>query len=56
MDTVLINQRESPPIDGVFISLGTYRFTPNEPAAVMITTEGTDGYVVVDALQLLPAR
>ena len=52
--TLRINQREKPPIDGWFHSLGT--FTLGKDASVTVTTEKTNGYVVVDAVQLLPAN
>ncbi len=52
-DTVQVNQRQVPTIDGVFVSLGTFRFAPEQPAVVVIATEDTDGYVIVDAVQFL---
>lgn len=48
-----INQRESPPIDGVSISLGTHPFKAGEPATVILSNHGTDGYVIADAVQWL---
>jgi len=53
-NVITINEREAPPIGGRFISLGQYRFEKDGQGYVLISTEGTDGYVVVDALQLLP--
>jgi hypothetical protein len=38
------------------VSVGTYRFGSGKPAVVTIQTAGTDGYVVADAVQLLPAK
>jgi hypothetical protein len=52
---VTVDERKAPEIDHAFVSLGTYRFTVDQPAVVTVTTENTDGYVVVDAIQLLPA-
>ncbi len=52
--TVTINQRTRPPIDGVWESLGTFRFEPRGQAFVMISNEGTDGHVIGDAIQFLP--
>lgn len=49
---VRINQRVEPPIDGLFLSLGTFHF--DDAASIEITNADTDGYVVVDALQLIP--
>ena len=45
--------REPPPIDGRFVSLGRYRFEKDGAGYVLISNEGTTGYVTVDALQLL---
>lgn len=44
----------TPPIEGRFMSLGQYRFETNGANFVMISNEGTEGYVVVDAVQFLP--
>ena len=51
--TLRINQREKPPLDGLFRSLGEFRL--DRQSTVVVSTDQTDGYVVVDALQLLPA-
>jgi hypothetical protein len=50
--TILVNQRRQPPIDAQFLSLGT--FLLDDHSAVRIGNSATDGYVVVDGLQLLP--
>ena len=49
-----INQREKPPVDGLFMSLGNFDFAAGQPAAVVVTNREADGYVVVDAVQWLP--
>jgi hypothetical protein len=36
-----------------FISLGKFRFDPAKPAVIVVDNTGTDGYVVVDAVQLI---
>jgi hypothetical protein len=54
--TVKVNEKLTPPIDGLFISLGTYQFTAARGAAVVVSNEGTDGYVIIDAVQLLPSK
>jgi hypothetical protein len=51
---VHVNQRAIPPIDGLFVSLGTFRFV--DAASVIVRTEGTDGYVILDAVQFLPVK
>lgn len=52
--TVRVNQKKAPPIDGSFISLGTYEFSENTSATVTVLNAGTDGYVVIDAVQWIP--
>ena len=49
-----VDQRQTPPIDGLFVSLGTFDFTADQPAAIELSNTGTDGYVVIDAVQWLP--
>jgi len=54
--TVLVNQREAPPIDQRFVSLGQHRFEANGQGFVIVSTEGAIGGVVVaDAVQFLLA-
>jgi hypothetical protein len=52
--TVHVNMRETPPIDGRFISLGTYRFNRNGQWYVLVSNDGTKGHISVDAVQFLP--
>jgi hypothetical protein len=51
--TVLVNQKQTPAIDGLFVSLGEFEFSADSPAAVVVTNSGTDGHVIVDAVQWL---
>ncbi len=51
-----IDQRTPPPIDHRFVSLGKFRFDESGQWYVLISNEGTDGHVIVDALQLLPVE
>ena len=53
--TITINQRQTPPIGGRFISLGTFNFEKSGQGFVIVTNEGTDGHVIADALQMIPA-
>lgn len=48
---IVLNQKVAPPIDGRFLSLGTYRF--GSGAVIVVSNKDTDGYVIVDAVQLL---
>ena len=50
---VTVNQKDRPPIDGLWVSLGTFDFTSTEPASVIVSNEGADGFVVIDAVQWL---
>ena len=54
MTEVTVNQRKRPAIDGQAVSLGTFEF--NGPAAVEVSNTGTDGHVIVDAVQWLPVE
>ncbi len=49
--TALVNQRETPPIDGLFLSLGAFVFEDN--ALVIISNKNADGHVIADAVQLI---
>jgi len=51
--TVIINERQTPPIDGRFISLGEYRFERDGQSFVIVSNEGTEGHVIADAVQFL---
>jgi hypothetical protein len=51
---VPVDQRKSPAGDGLFHSLGVFEFTADSPATVTITNAGSDGYVVIDAVQWRP--
>ena len=52
--TKYIDQTKKPPIDGHFISLGTFDFLAGEWEAVVISTKGTTQHVIADAVQFLP--
>ncbi|MEX2027321.1 MAG: FAD-dependent oxidoreductase, partial [Pirellulaceae bacterium] len=49
-----VNQRKAPPIDGTFLSLGTFDF--DKEATIIIRTDDTNGHVIADGVQLLPAK
>ena len=53
---VTINQRQTPPIDDRFLSLGTYNFDEDGSARVTVSNAGTEGYVIIDAVQWLPVE
>lgn len=47
-----INQRQTAPIDGLWISLGQYKLAPGQ-ASVLVESSGADGHVIADAVQAL---
>ncbi len=49
-----VNQRETPPVEGRFVSLGTFRFEAGGAGFVMISNDGADGAVSVDGVWFLP--
>lgn len=53
-ETVFVDQRKTPAIDERFHLLGRFDFTEGQPAVVVVSNAGTDGYVVIDAVQLMP--
>ena len=48
---VIVNQKTEPAIDRLFVSLGEFDFSSDSPAAVTISNQDTDGYVIIDAVQ-----
>ncbi len=54
--TVLVNQRKAPPIDGAWISLGTFTFDRGKAGSVEVGNTGVDGHVILDAVQWLPVK
>jgi hypothetical protein len=54
--TVSVDQKATPAIEGLFVSLGKYRFTAGDGAVVTVSNKGTEGHVIVDSVQLLPSR
>ena len=53
---VRVDQQDTPPLDGRFVSLGQFHFETNGFAYVLIGTEDTKGFVTADAVQFLPAE
>ena len=46
--TVKVDQRKPPPIDGAFVSLGTFCFQKGRAGYVEISNKDADGYVIID--------
>lgn len=53
---VIVDQREKPTIDGLFVELGKFRFEKGKPCAVEIRNDKANGYVVADAVQWVPVE
>ena len=53
--TLTLNQRK-PPRSGAFHSLGRFEFKAGEAGSVTISNQGTNGYVVIDAVQWIPVK
>jgi hypothetical protein len=51
-----IDQKKKPPIDGLWISLGTFHFEKGKGASVTVSNDGADGFVVIDAVQWVPVK
>ncbi len=48
---VVVNQQKKPPVQGIFYSLGVFEFAAGRAGSVEISNLGTDGHVIVDAVQ-----
>lgn len=48
---VNVNQKKAPTTDEAFISLGTFTF--DKTAKVVISNQGTNGYVIIDAVRFI---
>jgi len=49
-----VDQRRQPPVDGLTASLGEFDF--DDTAAVVVSNTGTDGHVIIDAVQFVRVR
>ncbi|MBI5685250.1 MAG: FAD-dependent oxidoreductase [Verrucomicrobia bacterium] len=54
--TVTVNQREDALVKGVPRALGVFKFAAGKKGSVTISNAGADGFVVVDAVQFVPAE
>ncbi len=52
--TVVVNQRRAPEIGGLLHSLGRFELDAGGATSIVISNADTDGYVVVDAIQIVP--
>lgn len=51
---IQVNQRLTPEIDNLFHRLGEFQLPAGRKTKITIENKDTDGYVVVDAIQLIP--
>jgi hypothetical protein len=49
-----IDQKQPPADDGLWQTLGTFRFESGGQAYVIVSNEGSDGHVIADAIHFLP--
>lgn len=52
--TLRVNQQQRPNVDGMWHSLGSFRFEANGQAYVMVSNQEADGHVIIDGVQFLP--
>jgi hypothetical protein len=53
---ILVNQKLKPQGDGPFHVVGIFEFDAGKDGWAEISNAGTDGHVIVDAVQWLPAK
>jgi len=53
VESIVIDQQQKPAIENRWVSLGTFAFEAKQAAVVVVSNEGSDGYVVADAVQWL---
>ncbi len=51
-EKVVVNQRKQPSVDELFVSLGKFQF--DGQGEVVVSNEGTDGHVIIDAVVFVP--
>lgn len=56
LETVQVNERLSPGVEGLFVSLGKFEFIQGQAAIVEVSNVKTDGHVIVDAVQWVPVK
>jgi len=51
-----VNQRLAPPLENGFLSLGSFTLAAGERGHVVVEAGGADGFVGIDAVQVLPVK
>ncbi len=54
--TRTVDQRQPGPIQGLWVSLGSYRFEQGGQAFVIVSNQDADGHVIADAIHFLPVE
>jgi hypothetical protein len=55
-EKVVVDQRKAPTVEKHFVSLGKFTFRKDKPAVIVVSNEGTTGFVAVDAVQWLNVK
>ncbi len=55
-ETLKVNERLAPRIAKLFISFSIFSFKAHKPSVIPSSTEDTEGFVAVDAVQLVLAK
>ena len=53
---VALDQKKKPPVQELLQLVGTFRFEKGRAGYVEISNAGTDGYVVIDAVQWIEVK
>ena len=54
-NTITVNQQKQPPVNDLLFPLGIFRFEKGKSGFVEFSNKGTDGHVVIDAVQWMQA-
>lgn len=54
--TVYVDQRQKPAVKAPFLTVGVFHFEKGKSGSVLISNEGTRGYVILDAVQFVPTE
>jgi hypothetical protein len=53
-ETLTVDQRKEPTVNGLFVSLGKFKF--DKTGSVTVSNEGAKGYVIIDGAQWIPTK
>ena len=52
---IVLDEQKKAPIDDMFFPLGKFKFASDQDAIVEVSNEGTNGHVIIDAVQWVEA-